>query len=685
MKRPFISHAQNAEDVVLMRGLREVGQGTYVDVGAADPEQDNVTCAFHARGWHGLNIEPDIGAFRRLVRARPRDRNLNVGIGNTRTSMTYHHFPDTGYSTFCDTRAAQLIEAGREHEPRRVQVITLDEAIRDAGLDRIHFLKIDVEGFERQVLEGIDLTRTRPWIIVIEATRPGTNDLADEAWRDLLTQRGYRRCLFDGINLFFCAEEHPEVAARISFPANILDDFVRADQHRWRVDGMRDAKLLECWQKAMAFGRAIAGVDLGHPDSRLSATQAPLVVPSAERSGALIVDVTLLATTQAVTGIQRVTLNIVAGLKRLEGRLGCRLVFARRTANTLRRVDVRLSPGDGPDRLELQQTEQTVEIRRRDQMLVCDLDRSLVRYAPLLRHLRDSGVRITFWVYDIFPMARPDWSSRQEAIGHAFWWELVTELAERIVCDSWKVLVEVREWLALFPPKDRKGSAIPDLRWLHLGADGLESVTIPLPGHTEEPDDAVAPRPGAGTTFLCVASLHPRKAFDIVLDAFEELWAEGEDVDLIISGLSWDGSPASVMSRIRNHPRLGTNLRYRGYLSDAQIRRLYRSCDALVYPSHDEGFGLPVVEAARYGLPSVLRDIPVFREVTTRHGFWFADRGAPTLAQTLREVHRASPAERRAKVTPHSDLLGWAQVSGHLLDVLGIARPRHLGSTPGTH
>lgn len=675
MKPPFISHAQNAEDVVLMRGLSDVRHGVYVDVGAADPDQDNVTRAFYARGWRGLNIEPDLGAFRRLVDARPRDRNLNVGIGNANASMTYHHFPNTGYSTFCDAQAAQMIAEGFEREARAVQVITLDEAIREAKLERIHFLKIDVEGFERQVLEGIDLTRTRPWIIVIEATRPGTNELVDDGWRDLLVRGGYRRCLFDGINLFFCAEEHPEIAARISFPANILDHYVRADQQRWHIEGTRDATLLGCWRKALEFSRRIARVDLGHPDQGASARAVPPALPARSQSDALIVDVTMLVDAKVITGIQRVTLNIVACLKRLENQLGCRLVFARRTSHALLQVDVRLDPGDGPDRLRLLPTQAPVEIRRRDRMLFCELDHGLVRYAPVLRRLRGGGVQITFWVYDIFPMAHPEWSSAQEAIGHAQWWELITEVAERIVCDSWKALVEVREWLALFPPKGRRGAASPELRWLHLGADGLDNVTISELEHAVTSDDgAVAPRIGAGTTFLCVASLHPRKAFDIVLDAFDELWAAGDEVDLVISGFSWKGSPGAVMNRIRNHPRLGTHLHYRGYLSDEQVRRLYRSCDALIYPSHDEGFGLPVVEAARYGLPSVLRDIPVLREVSGEHGFWFADAGSPSLAQALREVHRATPEQRRARVTPLRDLLGWAQVTDHLVDALGIAR-----------
>ena len=49
--------------------------------------------------------------------------------------------------------------------------------------------------------------------------------------------------------------------------------------------------------------------------------------------------------------------------------------------------------------------------------------------------------------------------------------------------------------------------------------------------------------------------------------------------------------------------------------SDATLRGLYRSATSLIAASRDEGFGLPIVEAAKHGLPIIARDIPVFREV----------------------------------------------------------------------
>ena len=78
----FISYAQNYEDVMLWRALKNVKQGFYVDVGAAWPEQDSVTKAFYDRGWNGINIEPNQELLSSLISSRPADINLGVAIGN---------------------------------------------------------------------------------------------------------------------------------------------------------------------------------------------------------------------------------------------------------------------------------------------------------------------------------------------------------------------------------------------------------------------------------------------------------------------------------------------------------------------------------------------------------------------------------------------------------------------------
>ena len=70
--------------------------------------------------------------------------------------------------------------------------------------------------------------------------------------------------------------------------------------------------------------------------------------------------------------------------------------------------------------------------------------------------------------------------------------------------------------------------------------------------------------------------------------------------------------------------------------SDEEVQWAYRHCSALVAASHDEGFGLPLVEAAHFGLPIICSDIPIFHEVTEEHATFFREGDAADLARVIR-------------------------------------------------
>ena len=93
----------------------------------------------------------------------------------------------------------------------------------------VHFLKIDAEGAERDVLLGADLEHFRPWIVVVEATAPNSQIPTHTAWEDLLTAANYRFTWFDALNRFYIAQERWEtLSPSFTVPPNIFDDFIRA-------------------------------------------------------------------------------------------------------------------------------------------------------------------------------------------------------------------------------------------------------------------------------------------------------------------------------------------------------------------------------------------------------------------------------------------------------------------------
>jgi FkbM family methyltransferase len=225
----IVSYAQNGEDVVLWRALGSISAGRYVEVGANHPSHDSVTRAFYDAGWSGITIEP-VPYFADLQRAeRPRDHLVQAAITNSGSGeITLHVVPGTGLSTIVDTVSDRHAAAGIEHTDLVVPTMRLDDVLADSEMtgQEIHFMLIDVEGAERDVLQSVDLGRWRPWVLVVESTAPASTVTTHNDWEPELLARGYEYCLFDGISRFYVAAEKADLLrAALSYPVCVWDDY----------------------------------------------------------------------------------------------------------------------------------------------------------------------------------------------------------------------------------------------------------------------------------------------------------------------------------------------------------------------------------------------------------------------------------------------------------------------------
>jgi len=229
-----ISYAQNFEDVMLARAFRGLAQGFYIDVGAMDPVTHSVTCHFYDQGWHGINIEPARRHFARLVELRPRDINLNFALGEREEVRDFFDVPESGLSSLSDAppTAADAASLSRITVPG-MRVTTLARVCAEhVGARTIDFLKIDVEGWERQVIAGGDWRRFRPRIVVVEATRPNSPQAAWAEWEPTLLGSDYLFAWFDGLNRFYVRREDAALRQHFAVPPNVFDDFVPWDVER---------------------------------------------------------------------------------------------------------------------------------------------------------------------------------------------------------------------------------------------------------------------------------------------------------------------------------------------------------------------------------------------------------------------------------------------------------------------
>lgn len=227
---------------------------------------------------------------------------------------------------------------------------------------------------------------------------------------------------------------------------------------------------------------------------------------------------------------------------------------------------------------------------------------------------RDRGVRMLFVIYDLLPVQRPDWFPPGMDAMHAEWLQCIGTISDALLCISHSVAEDAQYWFRQHPLVREQELSVG---YFYPGNDPVSTrPTLGLPEDAEKvlAELAVCPM------YLMVGTIEPRKGHAFVLDAFERAWGMGADINLVIVGRpGWMSE--DLIERMRNHEQLERRLWWMEQASDEYMGRIMDTATALIAASEGEGFGLPLVEAAREGLPVLARDIPVFREV----GDGFAD------------------------------------------------------------
>ena len=212
----FNSHAQMGEDIRLWNALKDIKNGFYIDVGAQHPIADSVSLGFYEQGWRGIHVEP-VNVYAALLRHhRPDELVIETALSDHDGPIEFTEFNNTGLSTAVAEFANIHKAKGLPAEIIQVNELTLMKALGKNVYNVVHWLKIDVEGYELEVLKGWDHAILRPWIIVVEATEPNTSISNHEKWEHILIAAGYDFVKFDGLNRFYVAKEHPELSGALS-------------------------------------------------------------------------------------------------------------------------------------------------------------------------------------------------------------------------------------------------------------------------------------------------------------------------------------------------------------------------------------------------------------------------------------------------------------------------------------
>ena len=220
-----IYYSQNREDLILKSFFPDLKNGFYVDVGAHDPEIFSVTKLFYDIGWKGINIEPQKQYYAKLMKERKRDINLNIALGSKKSEAILREYLDAdGLSTMSTSimknyqKDKVFSRVTKKYTDYTIPVTTLESVLAShATGQEINFLKIDVEGLEKEVILGNNWHKYRPQVLCIESNHES------EDWHKLLSSASYNKFFFDGLNEYFIAKEHyAKLSGKFDYVATAL-------------------------------------------------------------------------------------------------------------------------------------------------------------------------------------------------------------------------------------------------------------------------------------------------------------------------------------------------------------------------------------------------------------------------------------------------------------------------------
>jgi glycosyltransferase involved in cell wall biosynthesis len=379
----------------------------------------------------------------------------------------------------------------------------------------------------------------------------------------------------------------------------------------------------------------------------------------------LLVDVSTIVRADVRTGIQRVVRALLGQLVNADiPGVTVQPIFASRNHGFCKAAflaDGRLVNASGhPKSL------QPVEVGKDDIFLGLDLAAQILPAVEgQLAAWRHLGVSINMVVYDLLPSSQPDWFSPKLARNFRSWLGVVARQGDRCICISEAVAQALTQHLSAM-----NVSPLPVIQTIPLGSDldasfpslGLPDDTSSLLGWMQ-----------SGRTILTVGTIEPRKGHGKLLDAVDHIWRSdpGSDIALLVVGRAgW--RTEQLQERIRSHSEKGKRLVWLDQASDEFLSKIYQTCSGLIAASHQEGFGLPLVEAAANGAPILARDIPVFREVGGSLFDYFDDDSPASLADKIAHwldtARRPNPAEIAA-------LPSWSDSAAALAILLGLTQP----------
>ena len=334
-------------------------------------------------------------------------------------------------------------------------------------------------------------------------------------------------------------------------------------------------------------------------------------IKSEERKKRIYIDISDIFESDIMTGIQRVSHNISNELQKLNDEFDIITVFCKNfygffDCNTKEKVTYK--SGD----------------------IFFGLDKSFhysYKYNKFYKNLIKNNIKVVFFIHDLIPIRFPQYFSERVSRFFKIFFNQVVNY-NQLICNSKSTADDLKLWLSENPKiKHNKNLKIS---YSLLGCDlKKEEITYIKRSDYDSP-----------ISFLMVSTVEPRKKYDQVIKAFNILWEKNIQVKLTIVGRKgwkckgWKCDETfNLIEEIKEFNKklfwLNTGI------SDEELIKNYRDCDAVIMASIAEGFGLAVAEASYFKKPLIIRDIPPFREIAGENAYYFDSLSPEILAEKI--------------------------------------------------
>jgi FkbM family methyltransferase len=200
-------YSQYGEDALLDWAFGDQKEGFFIEVGCIDGRRFSNTLTFEERGWKGMCVEAHSGYIESLKKNRPNSIICHCAAGEADEDAIFYANARGSLSTLDKTKETQFQDNYGSYfsgfEEQNVKKARLSTLLDTYQISDIDILSLDIEGYEVEALKGLDLTRHRPKVMVIESDNPQHEAQLDA----LILPHGYTKSVNLNVNLFYVRDK----------------------------------------------------------------------------------------------------------------------------------------------------------------------------------------------------------------------------------------------------------------------------------------------------------------------------------------------------------------------------------------------------------------------------------------------------------------------------------------------